>query len=77
MKAIRQFVEVKNNSINVLLPASFNASRVEVIIFPSEKEENIPQWQKDTILERIDSINNNPELLINEKQFWKEIEDES
>ena len=77
MKAIRQFIEVKNNSFSVVLPEGFTASRVEVIILPSEKEDDIPQWQKDIVLGRIEDIKQNPELLIDEEQFWKDIEDAS
>ncbi len=77
MNAIRQFIEVKNNSFNVVLPEGFTASRVEVIILPSEIEDEIPQWQKDIVLERVAAIKKNPELSIDEEQFWKEIEDAS
>ena len=63
MKAIRQFIEVKNNSFSVVLPEGFTASRVEVIILPSEIEDDIPQWQKDIVLGRIEDIKQNPELL--------------
>jgi Putative addiction module component len=77
MNAIRQFIEVKNNSFSVVLPEGFTASRVEVIILPSEIEDDIPQWQKDIVLERVAAIKQNPELLIDEEQFWKEIEDAS
>ena len=77
MNAIRQFIEVKNNSFSVVLPEGFTASRVEVIILPSEVEDEIPQWQKDIVLERIASIKQNPDLLIDEEQFWKDIEDAS
>jgi hypothetical protein len=77
MNAIRQFIEVKNNSFSVVLPEGFTATRVEVIILPSEVEDEIPQWQKDIVLERVASIKENPELLIDEEQFWKDIEDAS
>ncbi len=77
MNAIRQFIEVKNNSFSVVLPEGFTASRVEVIILPSEVEDDIPQWQKDIVLGRIEDIKQNPELLIDEEQFWKDIEDAS
>lgn len=77
MNAIRQFIEVKNNSFSVVLPEGFTATRVEVIIMPSEIEDDIPQWQKDIVLERIEAVKQNPELLIDEEQFWKDIEDAS
>ena len=77
MNAIRKFIEVKNNTFTVVLPDGFTASRVEVIILPSEVEDDIPQWQKDIVLERIASIKQKPELLIDEEQFWKDIDDAS
>lgn len=44
-----------------------------------EAQNNIEliSWQKDIVLERIEAIKKNPELLINEEQFWKEVENES
>lgn len=39
MDAIRQFIDVKNNSFNVVLPDNFKASRVEIIILPSEQND--------------------------------------
>ena len=77
MNAIRQFIEVKNNSFSVVLPEGFTAKTVEVIIMPMDVEDDIPQWQKDIVLERVAAINQNPELLIDEEQFWKDIEDAS
>ena len=77
MNAIRQFIEVKNNSFVVTLPEGFTASRVEVIIMPLEVDDDIPQWQKDIVLERIEAIKQNPDLLIDEEQFWKDIENAS
>ena len=77
MDAIRQFIDVKNHSFQVILPDNFNARRVEVIILPSEDEDDVPQWQKDIVLERIEAIKQNPTLLIDEDQFWKDVENES
>ena len=77
MNAIRQFIEVKNNSFSVVLPEGFTAKTVEVIIMPMDVEDDIPQWQKDIVLERVVAIKQNPELLIDEEQFWKDIEDAS
>jgi len=77
MNAIRQFIEVKNNTFNVVLPEGFTASRVEVIILASEVEDDIAQWQKDIVLARVAAIKQNPQLLIDEEQFWKDIEDAS
>ena len=53
MKAIRQFLEVKNNSINVVLPEGFTAKTVEVIILAIVENDNIPEWHKEIVLERI------------------------
>ncbi len=39
MEAIRQFVEVKDNSFNVFLPKNFKAKSVEIIIIPNEEDE--------------------------------------
>lgn len=72
MNAIRQFIDVKNNSFNVLLPDDFTASRVEVIILPSEPNE-IPQWQKEIVLGRI----KNPQTSVDAFEMIKEIEKES
>lgn len=38
MKAIRQFVKVKNRQINIVLPDDFNAEEVEVIILSKSKD---------------------------------------
>lgn len=38
MEAIRQFIEVKDNSFKVILPKEFTSKRVEVIILPSDEE---------------------------------------
>jgi len=39
MEAIRQFIEVKDNSFNVSLPKNFKAKSVEIIIIPNEEDE--------------------------------------
>ena len=77
MDAIRQFIDVYNHSFQVILPVNFNARRVEVIILPSEYEDDVPQWQNEIVLERIEAIKQNPNLLIHEDQFWKDVENES
>lgn len=75
MDAIRQFIDVKDHTFQVILPDNFKASRVEVIILPSE--DDVPHWQKDIVLGRIEAIKQNPNLLIDEDQFWKDLENES
>ncbi|MFO7656093.1 MAG: hypothetical protein R6W78_03435 [Bacteroidales bacterium] len=38
MQALRQIVNVKNNSLNIVLPSDFKADKVEVIILPLEEK---------------------------------------
>ena len=73
MNAIRQFIEVKNNSFVVTLPEGFTASRVEVIIMPLEVEDDIPQWQKDIVLERI----KNPQTPVDAFEMIDQLEKEN
>ena len=73
MNAIRQFIEVKNNSFSVVLPEGFTASRVEVIILPSEIEDDIPQCQKDIVLERI----KNPQTTVDAFEMIVQLEKEN
>jgi Putative addiction module component len=74
MDAIRQFIEVKNNSFNVLLPKEFTAKRVEVIILPSEIEDDIPQWQKTEALRRLELYKKDPSSALDFDQVMDEIE---
>jgi len=39
MEALRQILDVKNNRLDILLPADFKAETVEVIILPLEVKE--------------------------------------
>ena len=47
MNAIRQFIEVKNNSFNVVLPKGFTSKTVEVIIMATVENYSIPEWHKE------------------------------
>lgn len=80
MEALRKIVSVKNRTINIVLPDDFEASEVEVIIFPSETsdkdEYTIPQWQIDRVRERTDKYLKNPSNSTDIDDFLKEIEDE-
>ena len=38
MQTLRQIVNVKNNLLQVVLPADFKADRVEVIVLPVEQK---------------------------------------
>ena len=73
MDAIRQFIDVKNNSFSVSLPDDFKASRVEVIILPSELND-IPQWQKTEAIRRLEIYKNNPKSALDFDQVMDEIE---
>jgi molybdopterin-guanine dinucleotide biosynthesis protein len=53
MEAIRQFIEVKDNTFQVVLPEGFTAKNVEVIIMPTQENNDIPEWQKKIVRNRI------------------------
>ena len=75
MDAIRQFVDVKDHSFQVSLPKSFNARRVEVIILPSEmQEDDIPQWQKTESLRRLELYKKDPSSALDFDKAMDEIE---
>lgn len=74
MNAIRQFIDVKNNSFNVKLPKDFKADRVEVIIMPSESSIEIPQWQKIEAIRRLELYKTNPKSALDFDQVMNEIE---
>lgn len=38
MQALRQFVDVKNHSLNIVLPNDFNADKVEIIVLSVEEQ---------------------------------------
>ena len=38
MQALRQIVNIKDNLLQVILPADFNAEKVEVIVLPIEEK---------------------------------------
>ncbi len=76
MEAIRQFVTVKNHQINITLPDDFDAEEVEVIILPSSKEYQIPQWQIDEVRERTEKYLKDPSSAKDIDSFLKEFEGE-
>lgn len=43
MQALRQIVEIKNNSLNIVLPSDFKADKVEVIVLPIEEPKVQPK----------------------------------
>jgi hypothetical protein len=76
MEAIRQTVKVKNHTIKITLPDNFNADEVDVIILPSSKNFDIPQWQIDQVRERTEKYLKNPKSATDIEYFLKEIENE-
>ncbi len=38
---------------------------------PEEEAFEVPQWQKDEVMKRIEKYKNNPELLIDEDSFFQ------
>ena len=76
MNAIRQFIEVKNNTFNVILPKDFKAKVVEVIIMPSDNSLDIPNWQKTEAIRRLDLYKSNPKSALDFDQIMDEIESE-
>jgi Putative addiction module component len=74
MNAIRQFIDVTNNSFTIFLPDNFKANRVEVIILPSDNSDDIPQWQKKEALRRLEIYKNNPKSALDFDQVMDEIE---
>jgi hypothetical protein len=76
MEAIRQTVKVKNHKISITLPDNFYADEVDVIILPSSKNFEIPQWQIDQVRERTEKYLKNPESATDIDDFLKEIENE-
>lgn len=77
MEAIRQFIEVKNNTFKVTLPDNFNASRVEVIILPSQEvDSNLSTETKKMLDLRLESYNNNPNNVFDFNQLLEELDSE-
>ena len=76
MNAIRQFIEVKNNSFNVVLPKGFTAKTVEVIILPSDTQNDIPAWHKDILDKRLQDYLENPNDVLDFDAFCDALEKE-
>lgn len=74
MEAIRQFIKVNGRNINITLPDDFNADEVEVIILPSAKQYEIPQWQIDQVRERTEAYKKNPATAQDFDKVIKDIE---
>ena len=61
MNAIRQFIDVKNNSLVVSLPDDFKDQRVEVIILPATQNDfNVSNETKQMLDNRLNDYLENP-----------------
>jgi hypothetical protein len=74
MKAIKQIIDVENHRFSVVLPKDFTAKRVEVIILPSNPEDDIPEWQKKESERRYNEYLQNPEIAILNEDFIKKLD---
>jgi hypothetical protein len=74
MNAIRQFIEVKDNSFQVILPDDFKAKRVEVIILPSDDDTQISEETQNLINERKADYLKNPNNVTVFDKFIEELE---
>jgi Putative addiction module component len=74
MKAIKQIIDVENQTFTVVLPKDFTAKRVEVIILPSNPEDDIPQWQQEESERRYNEYLQNPEIAISNEDFMKKLD---
>lgn len=74
MKAIKQIIDVENQTFTVVLPKDFTAKRVEVIILPSSPEDDIPKWQQEESERRYNEYLQNPEIAILNEDFMKKLD---
>jgi hypothetical protein len=74
MQAIKQIIDVENQTFTVVLPKDFTAKRVEVIILPSNPEDDIPQWQQEESERRYNEYLQNPEIAILNEDFMKKLD---
>gem|GEM_PF-1331455 len=74
MNAIRQFVDVKDNTFQITLPEDFTAKRVEVIILNSDNDFQISTETKNLINERKTDYLKNPDNASDFDMFLDELE---
>lgn len=77
MQAIKRIIEVKNHTFTVVLPDDFTASSVEVIILPSNQDNDIPEWHKEIIDKRLKDYKKNPDDVTDFDIFCDELEKEN
>lgn len=76
MDAVRQFVEVKNNTFQITLPEGFNAKRVEVIILPSDDTDALSDDLKSLLDARLEDYQNNPDDVMDFDELLNQLESE-
>ena len=76
MNAIRQFIEVKDHSFNVILPEDFSAKRVEIIILPSDNDVQISKETQNLLDKRLDNYLKNPEKVSDFDEFIQEMKND-
>ncbi|WP_428223692.1 hypothetical protein [Flavobacterium sp.] len=77
MDAIRQFIDVKDQKFEVILPDDFRAKRVEVIILPSNENYSEPSETTQQLLEeRLAYLKQNPKTRIDFDQLLDDLENE-
>ena len=74
MQAIKRIIEVKNHTFTVVLPDDFTASSVEVIILPSNQDNDIPEWQQIESERRYKEYLQHPEIVISNENLLKKID---
>ena len=74
MKAIKQIIDVENHTFTVVLPKNFTAKRIEVIILPSNPEDDIPQWQQKESERRYKDYLQNTEIAVLNEDLMKKLD---
>ena len=78
MQAIKRIIDVENHTFSVVLPKDFTAKRVEVIILPSNNQDNdIPEWQQIESERRYKEYLQHPEIALDFDEALNEIEKEN
>jgi len=68
----------KGNKTAVIIPINEweLITKIKSDLGKDSANNEIPQWQKEVVTERIQAIKKNKNLLIDEEQFWQELENE-
>jgi thymidine kinase len=68
----------KGNKTAVIIPINEweLITKIKSDLGKDSTNNEIPQWQKEVVTERIQAIKKNKNLLIDEEQFWQELENE-